>query len=137
MARVFVAQRHEIVFPSFQCFRVDGRKRFEYATCGHIFFFRKRRKSIVFQKYPDTSRPGIREQTVTEGKTSDKKWLRVCLNLSAIISISWSRIPKKNFQVQKDKEKFVVLCFKFSIKRESTPQFCTDGKELYKKMCCM
>ena len=38
----------------FKFFRKDGRKRFEYATCGRGVFFRKKReKKISFQKYPD------------------------------------------------------------------------------------
>ena len=38
-------------------FRMDGRKRFEYATCGHVFsfFYGKRREKIyVIKKYWDT-----------------------------------------------------------------------------------
>ena len=31
--------RDAIVFPSFQRFHVDGRKRFEYAKCGWVVFF--------------------------------------------------------------------------------------------------
>ena len=38
-----------IVFPLFYRFRVDGRKRLEYATCGRILF-RKRRKKYPFSK---------------------------------------------------------------------------------------
>ena len=44
-------------------FRMDGRKRFECATCGHAFsfFYGKRREKIsVFKKYTDTcGRPRI------------------------------------------------------------------------------
>ena len=51
MTRVFVARRHEIVFPSSYCFRVDGRKRFEYATCERIYvFFWKTEKKPPFSK---------------------------------------------------------------------------------------
>lgn len=32
-------------FPSFQRFRVDGRKRFEYATCGRVFFLQYEKPS--------------------------------------------------------------------------------------------
>ena len=38
-------------------FRMDRRKRFEYATCGHAFYFfygKRRQKISVFKKYTDT-----------------------------------------------------------------------------------
>ena len=38
-----------IIFPLFLRLRVDGRKRFEYATCGRNFFH-KRRKKTPFSK---------------------------------------------------------------------------------------
>ena len=38
-----------IILPSFLRLRVDGRKRFEYATCGREFF-QKRRKKPPFSK---------------------------------------------------------------------------------------
>ena len=36
-------------FPSFQRVRVDGRKRFEYATCGSLFFLNTGKKISVFK----------------------------------------------------------------------------------------
>ena len=38
-----------LIFPPFLRLRVDGRKRFEYATCGRNFF-QKRRKKPPFSK---------------------------------------------------------------------------------------
>lgn len=35
------AVRNAIEIPPFNCFRVDGRKRLKYATCGRVFFFFK------------------------------------------------------------------------------------------------
>ena len=101
MTRVFVTRRHVIVFPSFQWFRVDSNTLLVDAY--------KRRKSLLFQKYPDTSRPGLRKQRATAAKTIPKI-VASRSNLSAIIPISWSLIPKKYFQVQKEKEKFIVVC---------------------------
>ena len=44
--------------------RVDGRKGFEYATFGRVFF-RKLRENIHFEKYPDTCGLGLRlENTI-------------------------------------------------------------------------
>ena len=44
--------RYAIVFPSFQRFHVDGRKRFEYAKCGWVFFFslENGEKDLRFEK---------------------------------------------------------------------------------------
>ena len=36
-------------FPSFQRVRVDGQKRFEYATCGSLFFLNTEKKISVFK----------------------------------------------------------------------------------------
>ena len=38
-----------IVFPSFWRFRVDGRKRFEYAACGRVFFTSGEKNTLRFQ----------------------------------------------------------------------------------------
>ena len=47
-----------IIFPPFLRLRVDGRKRFEYATCGRKYF-QKRRKKLRSQKYPHTCGRGL------------------------------------------------------------------------------
>ena len=41
-------------------FRVDGRKRFEYGTCGGVFFWKTEEKNLRFQKYPDTCGGGLK-----------------------------------------------------------------------------
>ena len=46
--------RDAIVFPLFQRLRVDGRKRFEYATYGRLFFRKQTEKNLRFKKYQDT-----------------------------------------------------------------------------------
>ena len=47
-----------ITLPPFLRFRVDGRKRFEYATCGREFFFKNGGKNLRSQKYPYTCGQG-------------------------------------------------------------------------------
>ena len=38
-----------IILPSFLRLRVNGRKRFEYATCGREFFQKRRKKTSVLK----------------------------------------------------------------------------------------
>ena len=46
--------RDAIVLPMFKFFRMERRKRFEYATCGRgVFFLKQREKISLFQKYLD------------------------------------------------------------------------------------
>ena len=91
MTRVFVAREGmRSYFHRLTVFVWTGEKDLNTLPVNaYMFFFGKRRKSLLFKKYLDMSRPGLRKQTATAGKTSHKKWLRVRLNLSAIISISW------------------------------------------------
>ena len=42
--------RDAIIFPSFKRSRVDGRNRFKYTTCGHVFFRKQRKKSHFFKE---------------------------------------------------------------------------------------
>ena len=42
---------------------MDGRKRFEYATCGRVFFFENGGENLRFQKYPDTFGRGLKLPT--------------------------------------------------------------------------
>ena len=44
----YLMNMNAIVIPSFQRFRVEGRKRFEYATCAPVFFRKRRIKSPPF-----------------------------------------------------------------------------------------
>ena len=61
------------------------------------------------------------------------------LTLSIVGEPSWSWIPKKSIQVQKGKEKFVVVCLRSpqNLKVGNfTLQSCSDGKEVYQKAWC-
>ena len=63
-----------IIFPPFLRLRVDGRKRFEYATCG------REEKTLRFQKYPHTCGQGLNCKKNTE---HNNKACNICLkNLS-------------------------------------------------------
>ena len=51
-----------IILPPFLRLCVDGRKRFEYATCGREFF-QNGGKNLRSQKYPHTCGQGLRKRT--------------------------------------------------------------------------
>ena len=64
------SMRYAIVFPSFLRFRVGGRKRFEYATCGWTSFW-KRRKRSPFSKISGYVWKGPQRDATWEIKAAD------------------------------------------------------------------
>ena len=58
--------------------RVDRRKRFKYANCGRVFFWKTGENNLRFQKYPDPCGQGhslICAEEPMKRKTSSHKAL--------------------------------------------------------------
>ena len=68
-------------------FRVDGRKRFEYSSCGRVFVWQTEKKILRFQKYLDAC---VCNLIISSGLMIDSVSTRGCPVVPAVL-FTWVR----------------------------------------------